>query len=628
MTMSRTARVGRAASDTSSKAGSTTGKTPNDTIECLLNLRSVRDQLKDAKLDLSNDKVAHQLEELEERLVDHLAEERDLRDGVGLLTVAVVGDFNSGKSTFINALIGKKVCPVGDEPTTASVTHFIHGDKQRFELVRDGVRTSIDRGKYLSMVRHSKVGDRKAYVFHVSVNSPLLEHIRLVDTPGFSAPPPNTKDTKVTAEAVATADALFVIADARKGNPSRTVLEQLNSLRNTRRNESVPPAFLLLNKAERLPPSQRNEVKSVCKKQYGGRFRNVTLISALRLNDVEDAAPLGALDTITRRIRAALSRQKSFEARLSARVVTEGGQENYRIDIDGNEYEASVSSDDELGSREELAVMVRSVASERRALLETQFWRRTSELRRDWLKVASGLEGLCRRATMARVGAGNATDGRGKEALMAIDDAKDRILDRVHTIFLEVVEEEVSKEITEKLGIWSSKTVYHVDVRVDKAYDVAATHDHWGKIKTIVKNLISSLKRIQLIGDVGTIRNPDEIARGLRDHGLEIVRESLEDHWKRFRKRAGWGLQPGNRWRREFEEEAPRNECFNELCSAYRSGAYRLAGDFAQYLQRTIDTLQEAVIRFQERGHAAIRERDDELTKLRERVSELVEYTP
>ena len=129
MTTSRTVRASKAASGTSSKSGST-GKTPNDTVECLLNLRSVRDQFKDAELDLSNDKVAHQLEDLEERLVDHLAEERDFRDGVGLLTVAVVGDFNSGKSTFINALLGTEICPVGDEPTTASVTHFIHGNKQ------------------------------------------------------------------------------------------------------------------------------------------------------------------------------------------------------------------------------------------------------------------------------------------------------------------------------------------------------------------------------------------------------------------------------------------------------------------------------------------------------------------
>ena len=243
MPINHAVRSSGEAGGTASKSGSTSGKKLNDTIECLLNLRSVRDQFKDAELDLSNDRVAEQLEDLEDRLVDRLAEERKVRDGVGLVTVAVVGDFNSGKSTFINALLGTKLCPVGDEPTTASVTHFIHGDKQRFELERDGTRVSIGKGKYLSMVRHSKVGHREAYVFHVSVDSPVLEHIRLVDTPGFNAPPPNSNDTRVTEDAVATADALFVIMDARKGNPSKTLLGQLDRLRNTRRNESVPPAF-------------------------------------------------------------------------------------------------------------------------------------------------------------------------------------------------------------------------------------------------------------------------------------------------------------------------------------------------------------------------------------------------
>ena len=625
MTMSRTVLAGRVAAGTSSKSGSTTGTKLNDTIECLLNLRSVRDQFKDAELDLSNDKVAHQLEEMEERLVDHIAEERELRDGVGLLTVAVVGDFNSGKSTFINALLGTKICPVGDEPTTASVTHFIHGDKQRFELERDGVRTSIDRGKYLSMVRHSKVGDRKAYVFHVSVDSPLLEHIRLVDTPGFSAPPPNTNDTKVTAEAVATADVLFVIADARKGNPSKTLLEQLSSLRNTRKNDSGPPAFLLLNKAERLPPSQRNEVKSVCEKQYGERFRNVTLVSALRLNDVEDAAPLGALDIITRRIRAALSRQKSFEATISARVVTEGGQENYRIDIDGNEYEASVSSEVELASREELAAMVRSVASERHSLLEGQFRRRTSQLRRDWLKVASSLDGLCRRAAMATTGAGAATDGREHKALKAIDEYKDRILEQADVIFHEVAENIVFSDSTLEPGFWGDKTSYHIDVRLDEPYDTVKNHVHWDKVKTIVKNLIDSLKRMT---DVGTVPDPDEIATGLRERGVTIVSEWIEE-FGAFEESEGWERQGETCLRCVFEDKKTmRDASYESMVAAIESDAdmHRLV--FAQYLQKTIDGLQESVIRYDEKGQAMLREQDDELTKLRERIDELRECTP
>ena len=214
-------------------------------------------------------------------------------------------------------------------------------------------------------------------------------------------------------------------------------------------------------------------MKTVCEKQYNERFRNVTPVSALWLNDTDDAAPLGVLETTTRRIRAALSRQESFEARISAKVVTERGQANYRMDIDGNVYEASVSSDGDLASREQLAEMVRSVASERHALLKRQFRRRTSQLRKDWLKVASGLDDLCKRSERTSSRAGGATDERGNEALKAIEDAKLHILERVGSIFQEA-EDAVSIGRSEEPGFY---------VRLDVAYDVVENHDYWCQVK-------------------------------------------------------------------------------------------------------------------------------------------------
>ena len=625
MPIGHTVRVGGEAGVTASKSGSTGGKKLNDAIECLLSLRSVRDQFRDAQLDLANDKVAEQLEDLEDRLVDHLAEERALRDGVGLLTVAVVGDFNSGKSTFINALLGTNLCPDGPEPTTASVTHFIYGDKQRFELERDGTRTSIGKGEYRSMVSHSKAGDREAYVFHVSTNSPVLAYIRLVDTPGFNAPPPNSNDTRVTENAVATADALFVITDARKGNPSKTLLEQLDRLQNTRRNESALPAFLLLNKAELLPPSERAQTISHSEKQSDGRFRNVTLVSARRLKNTDEAPPLDALENTTRRIRAALARQKSFEARISARVVTDRGQANYRMDIDGNAYE-SVSSDGDLASREQLAEMVRSVASNRHTLLERQFQRRTSQLRKDWLKLASGLDGLCKRPAMTFSDAGDATDQRGNEALEEIDDAKFQILERANDIFHEAAEDAVSKGRSDRPRFLSHKTFYHIDVRLDDAYDVMEHHDYWGQVTTIMKVLIESLKRIT---DVETLPTPDEIAAELRMRAVAIVRESLESHGKELEELEDWERQGGTCWRRVFEdEETLRDVVYNRRALGYRSEASRWALRFSRHLQATIDELRETIIRSDEKGQSTVREREDELTKLRERLDKLKESTP
>ena len=417
----------------------------NGTIECLLKLRSVRDQFADAGLDHSSGKLAEQLAILEDSLVDHLAAQREHRDGVGLLTVAVVGDFNSGKSTFINALMGKDLCPVGKEPTTSSVTHFIHGDTERIEQrLSDGKRKPLKKSEYRSLVRHDKMGDEEPYVFHISVNAPILEHIRLVDTPGFNAPPPNSHDTKVTENAITEADALFVLMDTRKGNPTDSLLKQLDRLQQSTEDESSPPMFLLLNKAEELPPTQRTEVKSECKARNGDRFRDVTLISAKwLLKDSDDAAPLDALQTATRHIRDAIMRRDPFETLISAKVNAETGAEIYRMDINGNVYEAPASLDSGLASREQLYEMVRTVSAERYVLLERQFQRKTSQLREEWQQTISELDKVFKKELRKSRGVGDGTDDIKSKALEAINNAKSDITDRVHEICQEAGDEMV-----------------------------------------------------------------------------------------------------------------------------------------------------------------------------------------
>ena len=445
-----------------------------------------------------------------------------------------------------------------------------------------------------------------------------------MDTPGFNAPPPNSNDTKVTEDSIATADVLFLIMDARKGNPSKTLLEQLDRLRTNLKTGSGPPAFLLLNKAELLPPSQRKEVKSVCEKQYDDRFCSVTLVSALRLNETDDSVPLDVLETTARRIRAALSRQESFEARISAEVVTEQGQASYRMDIDGNVCRSSVLSDDDLASREQLVEMVRSVAPKRHFLLEKRFRRRTSQLRKDWLRVASDLEGLCKRAARTAAGVGDATDERVNEALTAIDDAKSKILDGAYGMFHEAAAEAVSKSQSEE-SFWGT-IKYYVEVRPDAVQDAVENDEFWEKIKLILRRLIDFLKRIN---HVVTLPDSDGLAAELREHGAAFVRESLESDRQIFEESEYWEPHDSRCWRLVCkDEETLRDDRYDGLRLAYESDATSWTLILAEYLQPTIDKIQEAVIRHDENGRAAVRDQDDELTRLGERVVKLKEYTP
>ena len=60
--------------------------------------------------------------------------------------IAVVGEFSSGKSTFLNALLGRDILTHGREETTATVTEIMHDNtKERLEIYySDGHKTEVD----------------------------------------------------------------------------------------------------------------------------------------------------------------------------------------------------------------------------------------------------------------------------------------------------------------------------------------------------------------------------------------------------------------------------------------------------------------------------------------------------
>ena len=53
----------------------------------------------------------------------------------GCFTLAIVGKMSSGKSTFINALIGKEILPTGHFQTTSAITYIERGEKPSMDVV-------------------------------------------------------------------------------------------------------------------------------------------------------------------------------------------------------------------------------------------------------------------------------------------------------------------------------------------------------------------------------------------------------------------------------------------------------------------------------------------------------------
>ncbi|HEV8176067.1 MAG TPA: dynamin family protein, partial [Gemmatimonadales bacterium] len=80
----------------------------------------------------------------------------------GLFLLVIAGEFNSGKSSFINALLGERVLPEGVTPTTDRINVLRHGPEVSEQL-------------------------REAYLLERTHPAEVLRELNIVDTPGTNA---------------------------------------------------------------------------------------------------------------------------------------------------------------------------------------------------------------------------------------------------------------------------------------------------------------------------------------------------------------------------------------------------------------------------------------------------------
>ncbi len=141
--------------------------------------------------------------------------------------LVVVGEFNHGKTTFVNALLGANILPVGVTPTTAVIHHLEYCAEPRAEVVyASGERTPLP----FNEVRDFSVGHAKApahslaggtqpgagpEVKHLEVGYPaelLKDRIVLVDTPGVNDLSLQRAD--ITYSYIPRSDAVLFLLDA------------------------------------------------------------------------------------------------------------------------------------------------------------------------------------------------------------------------------------------------------------------------------------------------------------------------------------------------------------------------------------------------------------------------------
>jgi len=104
------------------------------------------------------------------------------------LRVAIAGRLKAGKSTLVNALIGRRVAPTEVGECTRIVTQFRYGTADRVDVVRrDGSRVSLPLDESGMIPQRLGVSRQEIGFVDVTLTSDHLRDLTVVDTPGLSS---------------------------------------------------------------------------------------------------------------------------------------------------------------------------------------------------------------------------------------------------------------------------------------------------------------------------------------------------------------------------------------------------------------------------------------------------------
>ena len=128
--------------------------------------------------------------------------------------LVVLGEFNHGKSTFVNALLGQEILPTGITPTTASINHVVWAANPTARvMLLTGESQYLDPNQLKDWV--TVAGGHASEVSYVELGYPsdlLQNNVVLVDTPGVNDL--NEQRAEVTYGYVPRADAVVFLLDA------------------------------------------------------------------------------------------------------------------------------------------------------------------------------------------------------------------------------------------------------------------------------------------------------------------------------------------------------------------------------------------------------------------------------
>jgi hypothetical protein len=259
-------------------------------------------------------------------VLKQIAEERNDKDAAAILErfehrfdenkflVVTVGEFKRGKSTLINALVGRSVCPVRVTPRTARLTRLRAASdaneyaEVHFRVEREPERIPLSKARLEDLVAHEGVRLSEVETVDVYLHAPgtlLDDGVVFVDTPGLES---LFKDhDRITREYLPRADLVIFCLSATQplGAKERDFLLAYRFL--------LPKILITVNHIDTVPLDEREETMEFIRRHlqeevFGSSATDLPLcpvsardaLSALQKGDSQAVAASGLTAVITR----------------------------------------------------------------------------------------------------------------------------------------------------------------------------------------------------------------------------------------------------------------------------------------------------------------------------------------
>lgn len=247
------------------------------------NYISEHQERKNKVLDFLNDGISFFESQNDENTVKNLTV---LKENVekGLFSIVIVGEFSTGKSTFLNALMGKKILPSFSKETTATVNYLRHtseapnGEKGivYYKNGKTEILPSLDVDVIEKVVSTRGDKDVVSDIAHVDLylDSKFLENgVVLVDSPGLNGIKEGLGEITLNQIKQSYAS-IFMFNCEQPGSKSNFEI-----LKDVKENSSS--IFFILNKIDGIKVAEGETVESVIrslKKSYNEVFPDDTMI--------------------------------------------------------------------------------------------------------------------------------------------------------------------------------------------------------------------------------------------------------------------------------------------------------------------------------------------------------------